>query len=218
MPHCPITDLTFQDNDLVVATSGRSFWILDDLSSIQERSLSDTEIQLITPKPSYRISTGGRGDLNLGKNPASGMLIDYYIPADLPDSIDIQMDITDSNGKLLRQYSSKADKSFKTYPGGPSKPVTLKRNKGVNRMNWNMRKDQLKGVDGKFLLGGYNGPMVPPGTYTITLTAGDQVKTMKAELLADPRIDATQREYDDCLLYTSPSPRDQRGSRMPSSA
>jgi photosystem II stability/assembly factor-like uncharacterized protein len=196
MPHCPITDLTFRDNDLVVATSGRSFWILDNLSCLQQGGDPNDDIVLFTPKPSYRLSMGGRRDVNLGKNPAPGILIDYYVSENLPDSIDLVMTIQDGNGNTLRSYSSKPDKTFKSYSGGPSKPKILRREKGVNRFNWDMRKEQMTGVDGRFLLGGYSGPMVPPGTYTITLSAGDNVLSTEAVLLADPRINADQQEYD----------------------
>jgi len=196
MPHCPITDLTIRDNDLVVATSGRSFWILDDVSSLQQGGNPTDDIVLFTPKPSYRISTGGRGDLNLGKNPAPGILIDYYVSENLPDSVDLTMIIQDAKGNMLRSYTSKADKTFKSYPGGPSKPKVLPRKKGVNRFNWDMRKEQMKGVDGRFLIGGYNGPIVPPGTYTISLSAGDFEVNTNAVLMADPRIEADQKEYD----------------------
>jgi len=84
LPVTPITDLTFQDNDLVVATSGRGFWVLDDLGAIQQSkgSVGTTDkVQLFTPKPSVKVSFGGRSrKANVGKNPEDGVLIDYYLP------------------------------------------------------------------------------------------------------------------------------------------
>ena len=201
MPACPITDLTFQDNDLVVATSGRSFWILDDLSGIQQSVIDAGQIQLFEPKASYRISTGGRGDVNLGQNPLRGMIIDYYIPGDVPDSIEINLVIKDQEGNVIRSFSSKADKSFTSYPGGPSKPRTIPVKKGVNRFNWDMRRESLVGVNGVFLLGGYSGSVVPPGTYHYTLSMGDYSTSVNAELLADPMIDATHQQYLDHSDY-----------------
>ena len=198
MPACPITDLALQDNDLIVATSGRSFWILDDLSPIQAGTSGIAELTepvLITPKPSYRISTGGRGDVHLGKNPPQGIIIDYFLPADWPDSVDLTMSIMDASGKTLRTFSSKAEKSAKPYPGGPPKAQTLSTNKGINRSNWDMRREGVEGINGIFLFGGYSGAMAPPGTYQISLQAGDRTQTVSAELLADPRTDATSADY-----------------------
>jgi len=220
MPACPITDLALQDNDLIVATSGRSFWILDDLSSLQAGTSGVAEITapvLFTPKQSYRISTRGRGDLNLGKNPPEGIIIDYFLPADWPDTVDLTMSILDASGDVLNTYSSKKEKGTKPYPGGPPKAKTLSTNKGINRFSWNMKREGVKGIDGIFLYGGYSGATVPPGTYQIKLSAGDNTETVSAELLADPRVDASSQDYRtqyDYLIKTEEMAKDLQSSAV----
>lgn len=201
MPTCPITDLALQDNDLVVATSGRSFWILDDLTAVQAYVKDTDQPELYSPKASYRISTGGRRDVNLGENPPEGIIIDYYLPGDWPDSVDISIDIMDEDGSTLRSYTSKKQKGAKPYPGGPPKPKTLSTDKGVNRFSWNMKREGIKGIDGVFLYGGYSGATVPPGDYQIKLTAGDYEQTVKAQLMADPRISASSSDYQEQYSY-----------------
>ena len=210
MPACPITDLALQDNDLIVATSGRSFWILDDLSTLQTGT-SDVANQatpvLFTPKPSYRISTRGRGDANLGKNPPEGIIIDYFVPADWPDSLALTLDIMDDAGDIIRTYSSKPEKASKPYPGGPPKVKTLSTKKGVNRFSWDMRRAGVEGINGIFLFGGYNGAMVPPGTYQLRLTSGDYTEKVNADLLADPRVEIPTSEYQTQYEYLTSTER-----------
>lgn len=215
MPACPITDLALQDNDLVVATSGRSFWVLDDLSAVQSKVADHTQPQIFSPKPSYRISTGGRRGVNLGKNPAEGITIDYYIPADWPDSVDITLEIMDSSGEVINSFTSNQDKKHKSYPGGPPKPKALSSDKGLNRFSWNMQRSGLEGIDGVFLYGGYSGATVPPGNYQLKLSAGDYSQVVEATLIADPRLEATQADYDsqyDYLIRTEQMAKDLQSS------
>ena len=215
MPACPITDLDIQDNDLVVATSGRSFWVLDDLSAIQTGIDESSGFQLFEPKPSYRISTGGRRDVNMGKNPAEGVLIDYYIPAGFNDSTEVTLSIYDQAQKLLRTYSSKPDSDFKSFPGGPSKPKVLPLNHGVNRFVWDMKGSRIGSVEGVFLYGGYGGVRVPPGNYTIELKTADSEQRVSAQLLADPRVEASQNDFEDqykFILSVETMAKDLQGS------
>lgn len=197
LPICPINDLTFRDNDLVIATAGRSFWILDDLGAIQ--TLPDANLegaQLITPKPTYRVSAGGRsrpGTL-MGSNPLSGVIIDYYL-SDVTDSTKVSLKILDQSGTVLRSYTNDAPKKTKPYPGGPPRVKKLPAEIGVNRFNWNLRKENMPAVDGVFLLGSYSGPMVPPGKYTIQLDVDDQSLKTDFDLISDPRIEASREAF-----------------------
>lgn len=209
LPTCPITDLTFQDNDLIVATSGRSFWILDDLTSLQHgMNIGSASIKLFTPKDSYRISSGGRGSGQpKGQNPPSGISFDYYIPKSYDKETELSLEVLDKQGTVLRKYSSQKDKSFKKYDGGPQAPKTLPIKPGLNRFTWDMRKTSIAGVHGVFLIGGYNGPLVPPGEYTLRLTSDQDIHSVTAVLKADPRIDVTdeayQRQYSSILEVES---------------
>ncbi len=199
LPVCPITDLTFRDNDLVVATSGRSFWILDDLGPLQQSmGKMNEDFVLFQPKPSYRVPGSGRfrpGQL-FGQNPPTGMIIDYFLPYS-EDSLEVQLTIADVNGKVLRSYSSKKDPEFKSFPGGPSADPLLPSKSGFNRFSWNMRGETIPGIEGVFLLGSYAGPILPPGDYQFTLQIGDQSKSVTAMLKADPRVEASEEAYND---------------------
>ncbi len=112
LPVVPINDMTIQDNDLVVATAGRSFWILDDLGAIQSAPLSGQSLTIIKPKDTYMIFGGStdRPIPGLGQNPKQGVTIDYYLD-EKADSIPLTLEIM-KNGETLRIYSSKPDKDF----------------------------------------------------------------------------------------------------------
>lgn len=197
LPVCPINDLTFADNDLVVATAGRSFWILDDLGAIQQsRGKLAGQVQLFQPKDSYRVPGSGRfrpGQL-FGQNPAAGVTLDYYLP-EAADSSDVVISIYSADGNLINTFSNKKDKHFESYTGGPSVPSLVPVKKGVNRFSWNMRRADIPGVKDVFLLGNYNGALVPPGTYTVRLVIDGEEKETTANLVADPRVKASPEDY-----------------------
>ncbi len=199
LPVCPITDLTMQDNDLIIATSGRAFWILDDLSSIQQSKgkVSD-KLALYTPKPTYKfnINTPENPPIGNGQNPMSGVIIDYFLPLENMDSMVLKLDILDKDGALVRSYSSRKNESMKTYIGGPPAEKVLPTKKGVNRFNWDLRRNTLPGVEGVFMLGDYRGGLVAPGEYTLRLSTLQEVVETKAIVIPDPRIEAIPEEYD----------------------
>ncbi len=118
LPVVPINDLTIQDNDLVAATAGRGFWILDDLSVLQSLDSALPAMELFQPKPSYRIFGGTSKRTGLGLNPKSGVTFDYYLDQDA-DSSDLKLEVF-QNSELIRTYSNKKDPKFKSWPGGPS--------------------------------------------------------------------------------------------------
>lgn len=198
LPVTPITDLLVKDNDLVAATSGRGFWILDDLSSLQQcMGKPDTSsIQLFSPKTSFRFTLAGgfeRG--NVGQNPWPGIIIDYYLPHDLSDTSVVKLEILDEQGKLVRSMSSKLPKDFKSWPGGPPQPKIIPAKPGLNRSNWDLSREAIPAVDGIFVFGGLNGSTAGPGNYTIRLSLDSESKEQPATLLADPRIGATAADY-----------------------
>jgi len=197
LPLCPITDLIIKDNDLVAATSGRAFWILDDLSAIQQSAgKPDTSsIQLYTPKTTYKHTVQGGGPANTGKNPLPGVIIDYSLPNSFADSTELKLEILDANNKIVRTMSSKKPKDFKTWLGGPTPPKPIPAKPGLNRISWNLAKDDLPGVEQVFIMGGYSGSFVPPGTYTLRLSADSVAVEQEVKLLADPRLDTSEEDY-----------------------
>ena len=195
LPVVPINDLIIQDNDLVAATAGRSFWILDDLGAIQNFTENQEALAIFQPKPAYLIF-GGRapaGTPGIGQNPVSGVTFDYYV-GKKPDSLDLTLTIKQGN-QVVRTISSKAPEGFKSWPGGPSRPAVLPAKEGYNRFSWNFRRDDLPVVEQVFVFGGNSGGRVGPGTYTLELSLGDQMSTTTAQVLADPRINATASDY-----------------------
>ncbi|MDJ0645556.1 MAG: glycosyl hydrolase [Flavobacteriaceae bacterium] len=195
LPPVPINDLTIQDNDLVLATAGRSFWILDDLTPIQNAQA--TGLSLFSPKDSYLIfgSSTERQISGLGQNPKPGVLVDYYLPKNA-DSLKVALEVLE-NDKVIRTYTNKAPKGFKTWPGGPGKPAVLPTKKGFNRFNWDFRRESLPGIDKVFVFGSYNGSRVGPGTYTLKLSVDDQSVASNVTVLANPTINATAEDYEE---------------------
>jgi len=204
LPVTPILDLTIQSNDLIAATSGRAFWILDDLSAIQQsKGNLKEELSIFQPKPAYKYNPGAsfKAPSVGGQNPAGGVVFDYYLPEDA-DSNAIKLDILDSKGKIIRSYSSEKGKSFKSFQGGPAAPKTLAAKEGINRFNWDLRRETLPAVQGVFTLGDYRGGLVAPGTYILRLTQGETSVETKAEVLPNPKIEASAADYQaqDALL------------------
>ena len=193
LPVVPINDLFIQDNDLIAATAGRSFWILDDLAPLQKLDIP-SEPYLLQPKPSYR-TVGGRGrpSGSQGQNPLPGVILDYYLP-DVQDSMSIKLEIL-QNQKAVRTYTNQKIKNFKSWPGGPQKPHILKAKKGYNRMSWDLRKNPLPAVENVFVYGSYAGSTAPPGDYTARLTVGATQHEVKIQLKPDPNINATPTAY-----------------------
>ncbi len=196
LPVVPINDLTIQDNDLVAATAGRSFWILDDLTAIQNIDSPKKPVTIFRPKDTYLIF-GGHTDKpvpGLGQNPKSGVTFDYYLGKDA-DSLDMKLEVLD-NGKTIRTYTNKKPTDFKPWPGGPSKPETLPAKKGYNRFTWDFRKETLPAVDKVFVYGDYAGSRVGPGTYTLRLTVEDLTSETNVTVLQNPNVEGTKSDYD----------------------
>lgn len=190
LPIVPVTDLKIQDNDLVAATQGRAFWILDDLSALQQsKGMMDEEtvVEIFEPKPTVRFGGGrGRGP-QLGDNPPYGVILDYYLSEKATDSTEAIIEILDANGKVVRKFSSKKDEDFESWVGGPRPPQTIPGRAGLNRFAWNFATETLPGVPGSFLYGSYQGHSVPPGTYIVKLSMGESSSETKVKVVADPR-------------------------------
>jgi len=205
LPIVPINDLTIQDNDLVAATAGRGFWILDDLGAIQQaKGQFGKSAQLFKPKDTYLFVGGNSNSSTLGKNPKSGVTFDYYLTDELPDSVSMTIEILKGN-EVIRTYSNQVDESFKTWPGGPPKPAVAPAKKGINRFTWNFRREALPAINKVFVYGNYNGTTVGPGDYKIKLSVqdGDTLET-SVRILANPNIKVNPSDYQEQqVLLTS---------------
>ena len=195
LPTCPITDFTFRDNDMVVATSGRSFWILDDLSAIQSSmGKKSDKIALYEPKPTYLLSTRSYRTSGMGENHKGGIMLDYQLPMDI-DSGELKLEIYNKFGDLVRDFSSKKKKTGKKFAGSPSPEKLLPAKKGVNRMHWDLSKEALPYIDDVFMLGGFGGVTVSPDDYVAILTYEDQSSEVNFTILQDPNLEVSADQF-----------------------
>ena len=192
LPVVPINDLIIQDNDLVAATSGRGFWILDDLAAFQQIK-NQTELQLFQPKDSYRIFGGNSNAVGQGQNPRTGVTFNYFIPKG-KDTLDLKLDIYQNN-TLIKSYSNKKPNGFKSWPGGPSAPQVMPSAVGINSFTWDFSTEDLPPVEKVFVFGGLSGYSKSPGAYRAKLSQGDAVLETTFKVLDNPAIDASPADY-----------------------
>ncbi|MGQ9896485.1 MAG: VPS10 domain-containing protein [Acidobacteriota bacterium] len=205
LPAVPITDLAIhpRDNVLVVATQGRSFWALDDLTVIQQYAAQPTaaDIRLYAPERAYRLRGSGGFALppiaTVGANPPVGVVVFF----ELPDKPFRQVSLTfeDATGKPLRTFTGRskgAPETTSAEPGGREMPPdTFTYEPGLNRFVWDMRLPGATRVPGMILWAAdLRGPRVLPGTYRVTLQADDVRQSQTFELLPDPRVTARPEE------------------------
>lgn len=215
MPVSPINDLKIHQGDLLAATGGRSFWILDDLGPVRQYDEKASKDSLLVYKPedAYRVSGGsaldkvtsedddedagsglGRNGF-AGTNPSTGVVMYYQLPAKVDTSATLTMEIRSATGTVMRTFSSKKDKKFVQFPGGPSPEPVLPMKPGLNRFVWDMRTETLPAIEKVFIEGNYAGRKVAPGTYQATVKMGKQAKIVAFTILPDPRIKATEADY-----------------------
>lgn len=191
LPITPITDLRIHHGDLIAATSGRSFWIFDDLGLIRQQK-PQSDLHLYQPEDAvivsgYSAMDGSSDGTNpyVGINPATGVVIYYALP-ELKSSDHIQLEIRDALGKLVRSFSSKRDTTFQEHDGGPPAEPVLSKSKGLNRFVWNMRYPTMAGVAGTYIESSFRGHKAPPGKYQAILKSGTQTTTTQFEILPNP--------------------------------
>ena len=195
LPIAPITDLKIHKGDLIAATSGRSFWILDDLTLFRQYKKDSKNLTIFQPKSVYLAN--GRSELDKndedfkgstsdeGVNPANGIVVYYHIE-DVKKNQPISLEIKDAAGNLVRTFSSKKDSLFKKWDGGHPAEPTLSTNKGLNRFVWNMRYPNTIGIEKVYFEASFAGHKAIPGKYTITLKSDAQQVSTTGEILANP--------------------------------
>ena len=194
LPIVPINDLFIRDNDLIAATAGRSFWILDDISPLQEQK-NINGLHLVTPKKGYRIFSRKTSKNSFqGTNPLSGIILDYYLP-EVSDSLNITLEIIDGD-EVIRTYSSVKEKSNKSWPGGPGPKEILPKKQGFNRFHWDLRRESLPSVEKVFVYGSYSGSRVSPGNYKAKLKVNEKEKVVEINVLPNPNLSISQSDFD----------------------
>ena len=195
LPNVAIHDIVVhpRENDLILATHGRSLWIFDDATVIQQmtQQILDSSAHLFSVRPGLRFTSRftryGIGDkVFTGPNPAAGALITYYLKEKLDDKADFKIQVFDRDGKLVQDLER------------PS------REKGLNRVAWNLR---LGGPEVRrpptpeqiSFGGGPRGPLVLPGTYTVKMTVGGKVYEQPVEVRLDPGVTTPIAELQETL-------------------
>ncbi len=219
LPNVPVHDLVIKNDDLVLATHGRSFWILDDVSPLRQfgDSVLAEDVHLYKPATAYRIHAGDASPVRqsfAGKNPPNGAVIYYYLkPAPKPDDAkakdkkpqeiksEVKIEILDSSGQVIRKYSSKKSDPLEEPrdPDDKKPEKQIKPEEGLNRFVWDLRYDQAKRVSDYYLWEyneGARGPLALPGQYQARLTANGKTLTEPFEVKIDPRVTTAQSDLE----------------------
>ena len=198
LPTSPIHDLVVKDDDLVVATHGRSFWVLDDLTPLRQinAQLAQADMTLYQPETAVRLHYPDEIDSRqpAGTNPPPGAIIDYYFK-EAPKG-EVTLEILDGRGKPIRHLSSKENKEDEQPPEWPDQvrtPKTIPAKEGMNRFAWDLRYDHPVLTPGAFYAGnGPRGALALPDDYQVRLTANGKSQTVPLRLAIDPRIKGSE--------------------------
>jgi len=191
LPVTPVTDLAVQRKDLVVATQGRSFWILDDLTTLHQldREMAREQVWLFDPRDPYRVDIGGAFRPRWPDYPREGVWIFYHL-ASATDG-ELTLEILDADGDVVKSFTS--DSATAREAGDPALPQET----GQNRFVWNLRYPGVDEVDDAVVWGFTGGPKAVPGTYRARLVVGDVSQTREFEVLKDPRQEnVTQQDLE----------------------
>lgn len=175
LPLSPVHDLVVKDADVVVATHGRSFWVLDDISPLRQiQSAVSTSAILFRPESAYRARFGGNGGPTTGDNPLSGIVVNYALPSQT-DSVKVE--VIDSDGFVVAKNES--------APGAA----------GLNRISLWPQYPSFTMVQGMiFWAAGPRPITAPPGTYTVRLTVGSNALNQSFSFVKDPRAECTEAD------------------------
>lgn len=208
LPNASVRDLVIKGNDLVIATHGRSFWILDDISPLRELSstVANEAVHLFRPATAIRVRKNEGHDTPLppetpaGKNPPAGAIIDYSLKS-IPTG-EVTLEILDARGAMVRKYSTNdqqraldESQSFPTYWFRP--PFPLSKKIGMNRFVWDLRYERPRALRYGYTIGAAfgedaimvpEGPLVSPGIYQVRLTVAGRSYTAPIEVKMDPRV------------------------------
>jgi len=210
LPVTSVRDLVVREEDLVIATFGRSFWVLDDVTPLRQMDghVSAADVWLFRPGTAYRVRPGNDqstpvpDDEPLAENPPNGALLDYYLKEKAVGPI--QLEIFDSDGRLVRRFASD-DEVRKVNPNELSFPASWVRQPqvpsaeaGMHRFVWDLRYPLAKGVRESYWRP--SGPLAVPGNYTLRLTAHGKSRTQPLTIKIDPRVKTPQealvRQFD----------------------
>jgi len=182
LPIVPITDLTIKDNNLIVATQGRSLWIIDDLSVIhQAMKMSNKDVALMKPKPTYRMQGGSReGSLTSGTNHPSGVMTYFYLK-----------NYNEKKDTISVTYLNKQNDTLKSF-SNHSKKDKLDVKQGANLTTWDTRSKGAEVLDGMILWwANLDAPRAYPDTYKVRLNVNGKDEEQSFEIIPNPNSEST---------------------------
>lgn len=195
LPIVPITDLAVKNNNLIAATQGRSFWIIDDLTVLHQLQpeVFSKKYHLFKPMDSYRMGGGGgRTSRSAGTNHPGGVLTYYYVQ-DTSKTDTLRLEFLDTNMTVIKTYS--------THPDKEKNESKLDVKPGLNMLSWDMRYEGAKTFDGMILWwASTQGPMAIPGAYNVRFSGKGFTEANTFKLLKDPRSESSdadiQKQFD----------------------
>ena len=204
LPVVPITDLMLRRGDLVLATQGRGFWVVDDIAPLRQYAVEqESSVHLYQPRTAYRLTpTQGSngGGQSVAASAPNGAVIYYSLPDELDlEDTSVKIEVLDDTGNVIRTLTTDADTGVEG--GGDGVKYALAAEQGINRAIWDLRRKATPEIDYPFLFGvppgakSFAGHRVGPGTYGLKLTTGDTVLESTVEVRWDPN-----NEYDAARL------------------
>ena len=192
LPIVPITDLTIKNNSLIVATQGRSIWILDNLTVLHQLQPDSRNAQtlLFKPKESYRTKgRGGKSSLTAGTNLPNGVIVHYFLKNYDAEKDTVELQFQSEDGAVIKTYSTK-DKKNK-----------LEVKAGGNEFVWDTRYDGAEKLEGMiFWSASFSGAKAVPGSYKVRLAVNGKEQTQDFTILPDPRSESSvtdmQKQFD----------------------
>ncbi|MDX2360752.1 MAG: glycosyl hydrolase [Crocinitomicaceae bacterium] len=185
LPIVPITDLALKDNDLIVATQGRSFWILDDLNMLWDelKQVTDADqLRIYSAHPTVGVGGNDHTSLTNGTNHPYGVRFFLNIPE---SEEEVQVRILDGDRNEIRVFSAEAENKEDQY--------TFE--EGVHDFRWDMDYPKADEFEGLLMWWGtLSGPEAPPGDYTAELIQGEDTVEVSFEILLDPRMEGTEED------------------------
>jgi len=212
MPPVTITDMQIRQNDLVVSTQGRGFWILDGLHVLQQAraDIADSALHLFTPEQSIRWTSfaedTGSGDPT-AEAKQRGAVLNYYISNDVKlDEETLTIDILNESGEVVRHFSSEETDNDKCRIANAmlDNPPTIERPEpkpGLNRWVWDLHHDPLYCPPNVRLSSGFYGPRVLPGTYSVRVSLADITVETSLSVVQDPSTQVSQAQFSELANY-----------------
>jgi len=196
LPLVPVTDLTIKNDNLVVATQGRSLYVIDDLTVLHQvkPEIAKQDFHLYQPMPSYRMNGSGRpGSLTAGTNHPGGVMVNFYLQDEPTDSTEVTISFHETDGTLIREFSTTAKERAERISD-------LK--KGGNMFRWDMRYAPATEFDGMILWSAsMAGPMAVPGDYRVKMTIDGESQEQDFEILKDPRSESSISDFKEQFSF-----------------